>query len=67
MEEIAAGIVSSLLTEQMVRYTGYYSNVCRGRRKKQQMGESDKTGGVIIVSHKIYYRKIFLLILFSQN
>ena len=21
--------------EQMVRYTGYYSNVCRGRRKRQ--------------------------------
>ena len=21
--------------EQMVRYMGYYSNVCRGRRKKQ--------------------------------
>jgi len=27
--------------EQMVRYTGYYSNVCRGRRKKQGMTESD--------------------------
>ena len=25
----------------MVRYTGYYSNVCRGRRKKQGMTESD--------------------------
>ena len=27
--------------EQMVRYTGYYSNVCRGRRKKQGTCESD--------------------------
>jgi hypothetical protein len=27
--------------EQMVRYTGYYSNVCRGRRKKQGACESD--------------------------
>ena len=27
--------------EQMVRYTGYYSNVCRGRRKKQSACESD--------------------------
>ena len=27
--------------EQMVRYMGFYSNVCRGRRKKQGMGESD--------------------------
>jgi len=26
---------------QMVRYTGYYSNVCRGRRKKQGTCESD--------------------------
>jgi len=25
----------------MVRYTGYYSNVCRGRRKKQGTAESD--------------------------
>ena len=25
----------------MVRYTGYYSNVCRGRRKKQGTCESD--------------------------
>ena len=27
--------------EQMVRYNGYYSNVCRGRRKKQGTAESD--------------------------
>jgi hypothetical protein len=27
--------------EQMIRYLGYYSNVCRGRRKKQGMTESD--------------------------
>ncbi|MBM3707749.1 MAG: transposase [Actinobacteria bacterium] len=27
--------------EQMVRYTGYYSNVCRGRRKRQGTCESD--------------------------
>ncbi len=27
--------------EQMVRYLGYYSNVCRGRRKKQGACESD--------------------------
>jgi len=27
--------------EQMVRYLGYYSNVCRGRRKKQGTCESD--------------------------
>lgn len=27
--------------EQMVRYMGYYSNVCRGRRKKQGDAESD--------------------------
>jgi len=27
--------------EQMVRYTGYYSNVCRGRRKKKGMSESE--------------------------
>ena len=27
--------------EQMVRYTGYYSNLCRGRRKKQGMKESE--------------------------
>ena len=27
--------------EQMVRYTGYYSNVCRGRRKKQGTTESE--------------------------
>ena len=27
--------------EQMVRYTGYYSNVCRGRRKKEDADESD--------------------------
>ena len=27
--------------EQMVRYTGYYSNVCRGRRKKEGTCESD--------------------------
>jgi len=26
--------------EQMVRYTGYYSNVCRGKRKKQGTCES---------------------------
>jgi len=25
----------------MVRYTGYYSNVCRGRRKKQETAQSD--------------------------
>ena len=25
----------------MVRYTGYYSNVCRGRRKRQGTCESD--------------------------
>ena len=25
----------------MVRYTGYYSNVCRGKRKKQGRGQSD--------------------------
>jgi len=28
-------------SEQMVRYTGYYSNVCRGKRRKQGMTESD--------------------------
>ena len=27
--------------EQMVRYTGYYSNVCRGRREKEGTYESD--------------------------
>ena len=27
--------------EQMVRYNGYYSNVCRGRRKKDSACESD--------------------------
>ena len=27
--------------EQMVRYMGYYSNVCRGRRKKQETAQSD--------------------------
>ncbi|MHB1335962.1 MAG: transposase [Candidatus Humimicrobiaceae bacterium] len=27
--------------EQMARYMGYYSNVCRGRRKKQGTAESD--------------------------
>ena len=27
--------------EQMVRYMGYYSNVCRGRRKKEDTRESD--------------------------
>ncbi|MHB1443534.1 MAG: hypothetical protein ACYCXO_12405, partial [Candidatus Humimicrobiaceae bacterium] len=27
--------------EQMIRYTGYYSNVCRGRRKKEDTCESD--------------------------
>jgi len=27
--------------EQTVRYNGYYSNVCRGKRKKQAMAESD--------------------------
>jgi len=27
--------------EQMVRYNGYYSNVCRGRRKKEDACESD--------------------------
>jgi hypothetical protein len=27
--------------EQMVRYTGYYSNVCRGKRKKDSTCESD--------------------------
>ena len=27
--------------EQMVRYNGYYSNVCRRRRKKQGITESD--------------------------
>jgi len=25
----------------MVRYNGYYSNVCRGKRKKQAIAESD--------------------------
>ncbi|MBM3710447.1 MAG: IS91 family transposase, partial [Actinobacteria bacterium] len=25
----------------MVRYMGYYSNVCRGKRKKQGTAESD--------------------------
>jgi len=25
----------------MVRYNGYYSNVCRGRRKKEDADESD--------------------------
>ncbi|MDP3012346.1 MAG: transposase, partial [Candidatus Hydromicrobium sp.] len=25
--------------EQMVRYNGYYSNVCRGRRKRQKEDE----------------------------
>jgi len=25
--------------EQMVRYNGYYSNVCRGKRKKQGIGQ----------------------------
>jgi len=28
-------------SEQMVRYNGYYSNVCRGRRKKQGSGQSE--------------------------
>ena len=28
-------------SEQMVRYVGYYSNVCRGKRRKQGMVESD--------------------------
>ena len=27
--------------EQMARYMGYYSNVCRGRRKKQETAQSD--------------------------
>lgn len=27
--------------EQMLRYTGYYSNVSRGKRKKQGRAESD--------------------------
>ena len=27
--------------EQMLRYLGFYSNVCRGRRKKQGMKESE--------------------------
>ncbi|MCG2790661.1 MAG: hypothetical protein L6305_02805 [Actinomycetia bacterium] len=27
--------------EQMARYMGYYSNVCRGRRKKEGTCESD--------------------------
>jgi len=27
--------------EQTVRYFGYYSNVCRGRRKKKGIGQSD--------------------------
>jgi len=27
--------------EQMVRYVGFYSNVCRGKRKKQGRGQSD--------------------------
>ena len=27
--------------EQMIRYTGYYSNVCRGRRKKKGISESE--------------------------
>ena len=29
--------------EQMVRYNGYYSNVCRGRRKKDNIIEADFT------------------------
>ena len=27
--------------EQMLRYYGFYSNVCKGRRKKRGMSESD--------------------------
>ena len=41
--DFIASITSHILNknEQMVRYLGYYSNVCRGRRKKQGMTESD--------------------------
>lgn len=27
--------------EQMVRYSGFYSNVCRGRRKRKNCDEAD--------------------------
>ena len=27
--------------EQTVRYSGYYSNVCRGNRKRQNIDETD--------------------------
>ena len=33
--------IFSSKNEQMVRYLGYYSNVCRGRRKKKGACESD--------------------------
>jgi hypothetical protein len=41
--DFIAGICSHIpnKNEQMVRYTGYYSNVCRGRRKRQGTCESD--------------------------
>ncbi|MBE3102100.1 MAG: transposase [Firmicutes bacterium] len=28
-------------SEQMVRYLGFYSNVCRGKRKKNNIDEAD--------------------------
>ena len=37
----AYALISLSKNEQMVRYTGYWRNVSRGRRKKQGMKESE--------------------------
>ena len=41
--DFIAGLCSHIpnKNEQMLRYLGFYSNVCRGRRKKQGMKESE--------------------------
>ena len=51
--------------EQMVRYMGYYSNLCRGRRKKDSTDESDfviEDDGYTKGANKIYCFKLFRVI-----
>ena len=43
--------------EQMLRYLGFYSNVCRGRRKKQGMKESE-----YVIEGEEYNNSFFLVI-----